>query len=91
MLGFFKVSPYALKMTSFCMNYCINRHCSGVVAAQVAGIAAFKSPTLLGPVYFPLNNVGFRSGQVAANQAQVNEPGFGTFGSVGRCQVHLEK
>lgn len=46
MLGFFKVSPYALKMTSFCMNYCIIQHFSGVVASQVAGIAAFKSPAL---------------------------------------------
>ncbi len=45
-----------LGWASFCMNYCINAaaislwHCSGVMEAQVALIAAFRSSALLGLV-----------------------------------------
>ncbi len=68
-------------------------HCSGVMEAQVALIAAFRSSALLGLVslifiygvqvrriYWPIKH----------SNTMVIEPAFGTFGSVGRCQVLLE-
>ncbi len=69
--------------------------------AQVALIAAFSSSALLGlvPLIFLLTiphrcSMGFRSGEFAGQSSTVNtmviEPAFGTFGSVGRCQVLLE-
>ncbi len=95
-----------LGWASFCMNYCINAAWYGggqSVAllrcneAQVALIAAFRSSALLGLVslIFLLTishrfSMGFRSGEFAGSNAMVIEPAFGTFGSVGRCQVMLE-
>ncbi len=67
--------------------------------AQVALIAAFRSSELLGLVslIFLLTiphrfSMGFRSGEFAgqSSNTMVIEPAFGTFGSVGRCQVLLE-
>ncbi len=75
-------------------------HCSGVMEAQVALIAAFRSFALLGLVslIFLLTiahrfSMGFRSGWVCwpikHSNTMVIEPAFGTFGSVGRWQVLL--
>ncbi len=69
--------------------------------AQVALIAAFRSSALLGllSLIFLLTiphrfSMGFRSGEFAGQSSTVTpiviEPAFGTFGSVGRCQVLLE-
>ncbi len=77
-------------------------HCSGVMEAQVALIAAFRSSALLSlmSLIFLLTilhrfSMGFRSGRVCwpikHGNTKVIEPAFGTFGSVGRCQVLLEK
>ncbi len=77
-------------------------HCSGVMEAQVALIAAFRSSALLSlmSLIFLLTilhrfSMGFRSGRVCwpikHGYTMVIEPAFGTFGSVGRCQVLLEK
>ncbi len=79
-------------------------HCSGVMEAQVAMIAAFRSSELFGLVtlIFLLTiphrfSMGFRSGeslwgsgQAKHSNTMVIEPAFGTFGSVGRSQVLLE-
>ncbi len=75
--------------------------CSGVMEAQVALIAAFMSSALLGLVYFiflltipQIFSMWFRSGTICCSikhsNTIVTEPAFGTFGSVGRCQVLLE-
>ncbi len=69
--------------------------------AQVALIAAFRSSALLGLVSFIFLltiphrfSKGFRSDEFAGQSSTVTplviEPAFGTFGSVGRCQVLLE-
>ncbi len=75
-------------------------HCSGVMEAQVALISAFGSSALLGLVslIFLLRIphrflMGFRSGiswPIKHSNTMVIEPAFGTFGSVGRCQILLE-
>ncbi len=64
--------------------------------AQVALIAAFRSSALLGLVslIFLLTipyrfSMGIRSGECTGQSSTVT-PAFGTFGSVGRCQVLLE-
>ncbi len=76
-------------------------HCSGVMKAQIALITAFRSSAcwvwclsiflLTIPHTF---SMGFRSGEFAGpikhSNTMVIEPAFGTFGSVGRCQVLLE-
>ncbi len=95
-----------LGWASFCMNYCINAAWYGgdqPVAllrcneTQVTLITAFSSSALLGLVslIFLLTishrfSMGFRSGEFAGSNTMVIEPAFGTFGSVGRCQVMLE-
>ncbi len=72
-----------------------------VMEAQVALIATFRSSALLGLVslIFLLTiphkfSMGFRSGNFAGQSSTVTpwslNPAFGTFGSVGRCQVLLE-
>ncbi len=70
--------------------------------AQVSLTVAFRSSALLGLVslIFLLTiphrlSMGFRSGEFAGQSSTVTpcmviEPAFGTFGSVGRCQVLLE-
>ncbi len=68
--------------------------------AQVSLTVAFSSSALLGLVslIFLLTiphrfSMGFRSGEFAgqsSSNTMVIEPAFGTFGSVGRCQVLLE-
>ncbi len=69
--------------------------------AQVSLTVAFSSSALLGLVslIFLLTiphrfSMGFRSGEFAGQSSTGNtmviEPAFGTFGSVGRCQVLLE-
>ncbi len=69
--------------------------------AQVSLIAAFRSSALLGlmSLIFLLTiphrfSIGFRSGGFAGQSRTVTlwftEPAFGTFGSVGRCQILLE-
>ncbi len=70
--------------------------------AQVDLIAAFRSSALLGlaTLIFLLTiphifSIGIRSGEFAGQSSTVTpsmliEPAFGTFGSVGRCQVLLE-
>ncbi len=69
--------------------------------AQVSLTVAFRSSALLGLVslIFLLTiphrfSMGFRSGRVCwpikHSNTMVIEPAFGTFGSVGRCQVLLE-
>ncbi len=69
--------------------------------AQVSLTAAFSSSALLGLVslIFLLTiphrfSMGFMSGNVCwpikHSNTMVIEPAFGTFGSVGRCQVLLE-
>ncbi len=76
-------------------------HCSGVMEAQVALIAAFRSSALLSLVslIFLLTiahifSMGFRSGEFAGQSSTVTPWSLnqllGTFGSVGRCQVLLE-
>ncbi len=76
-------------------------HCWGGMEAQVSLIVAFSSSALLGLVslIFLLTiphrfSMGFRSGWVCwpikHSNTMVIEPAFGTFGSVGRCQVLLE-
>ncbi len=61
-------------------------HCSGVMEAQVALIAAFRSSALLGLVSLIfLLTIPHRFWFT-----MVIEPAFGSFGSVGRCQVLLE-
>ncbi len=76
-------------------------HCSGVIETQVALIVVFRSSALLGLVslIFLLTiahrfSMRFRSGKFAVpikhSNTMVIEPAFGTFGSVGRCQVLLE-
>ncbi len=96
-------------LASFCMNYCINAAWhggkqpvarSGVMEAQVALIAAFRSSALLGLVslIFLLTishrfSMGFRSGDFtgqSSSNTMVIKPAFGTFGTVCRCQVLLE-
>ncbi len=79
-------------------------HCWGGMEAQVSLIAAFRSSALLGLVslIFLLTiphrfSMGFRSGEfcwpIKHSNTMVIEPAFGTFGSVGMCQVlqHLHK
>ncbi len=88
---------------SFCKNYCINaawHEDNQPVAllrcneAQVALIAAFGSSALLGLVslIFLLTIVQVRwvCWPIKHSNTMVIEPAFGTFGSVGRCQVLLE-
>ncbi len=66
--------------------------------AQVSLTVAFRSSALLGLVslIFLLTiphrfSMGFRSSEFAGQSStMVIEPAFGTFGSVGRCQVLLE-
>ncbi len=63
--------------------------------AKVALIVAFRSSALLGLVSLIfLLTVRFRSGKfcwpIKHSNTMVIEPAFGTFGSVGRCQVLLE-
>ncbi len=68
--------------------------------AQVTLITAFRSSVLLGLVslIFLLTishrfSMGFRSGEFSgqsSSNTMVIKPAFGTFGSVGRCQVLLE-
>ncbi len=68
--------------------------------AQVSLTVAFSSSALLGLVslIFLLTiphrfSMGFRSGEcwpIKHGNTMVIEPAFGTFGSVGRCQVLLE-
>ncbi len=75
-------------------------HCSGVMEAQVALIAAFKSSALLGLVSLiflltiPYILYGVQVRRVCwpikHSNTMVIEPDFGTFGSVGRCQVLLQ-
>ncbi len=75
-------------------------HCSGVMEAQVALIAAFRSSALLGLVslIFLLTDSQILYGvqvrrvcwSIEHSNTMVIEPVFGTFGSVGRCQVQLE-
>ncbi len=72
-------------------------HCSGVMKAQVALIAAFRSSALLGlvsliflltiPYRFSMRS---RSGEFVGQSNITVITAFGTFGSVGRCQVLLE-
>ncbi len=75
-------------------------HCSDVMEAQVALIAAFRSSVMLGLVslIFLLTihrfSMGLRSGEFAGQSSTVTPwslTQLGTFGSVGRCQVLLEK
>ncbi len=75
-------------------------HCSGVIEAQVALIAAFRSSALLGLVsHLPLDNTPLILYGVQVRRVYwpikhsntiVIESAFGTFGSVGRRQVLLE-
>ncbi len=76
-------------------------HCWGGMEAQVSLTVAFSSSALLGLVslIFLLTiphrfSIRFRSGEFAGlikhSNTMVIEPAFGTFGSVGRCQVLLE-
>ncbi len=78
-------------------------HCSGVMEAQVALIAAFRSSALLGLVslFFLLTIPNLRGlnmpvqvrrvcWPIKHSNTMVIEPAFGTFGSVGRCQILLE-
>ncbi len=76
-------------------------HCWGGMEAQVSLTVAFSSSALLGLVslIFLLTiphifSMGFRSGEFAGQSSTVNtmviEPAFGTFGSVGRCQILME-
>ncbi len=75
-------------------------HGSGVMEAQVALIAAFRSSALLGLVslFFLLTTPQILYGvqvrrvcwPIKHSDTMVIEPPFGTFGSVGRCQVLLE-
>ncbi len=64
--------------------------------AQVSLIGAFSSSAFFGLVsYFPLDNTPYRSGEFAS-QSSTPTPWsfnstFGAFGSVGRCQILLEK
>ncbi len=68
--------------------------------AQVSLTVAFSSSALLGLVSFIFLltipnrfSMGFRSGEFAgqsSSNTMVIEPAFGTFGSVGMCQVLLE-
>ncbi len=78
-------------------------HCSGVMEAQVALIVAFRSSALLGlvsliflltiPHRLSMHGVQVRwvCWPIKHSNTMVIEPAFGTFGSVGRCQVLLEK
>ncbi|MED6266603.1 hypothetical protein CHARACLAT_003753 [Characodon lateralis] len=73
------------------------RQCSGFMEDQIALIVAFKSSALVGlmDLIFLLTiphrmSIGFRSGEFVGLSSTVTEPPFGTFGSVGRCQVLLE-
>ncbi len=76
-------------------------HCSGVMEAQVALIAAFRSSVLLGLVslIFLLTiphrfSIGFRSGEFAGQSSTVTPWSLNQllvpFGRVDRCQVLLE-
>ena len=76
-------------------------HCWGVMEDQDASIAAFSSSALLGlmSLIFLLAmphrfSMGFTSGEFAGQSSTVTlwtlNQVFGTFGSVGRCQVLLE-
>ena len=74
--------------------------CNGSPGCFVALIAAFRSSALLIllSLIFHLTiphrfSVGFRSGTFAGQSSTItpwSKPAFGTFGSVGRCQVLLE-
>ncbi len=70
-------------------------HCSGVMEAQDAFITAFRSSALLGLDNTPYILYGVQVRQVCwpikHSNTMVIEPAFGTFGSVGMCQVLLEK
>ncbi len=80
-----RLQPQILGWASFCMKYCINAmeairlwHCSGVIEAQVALMAAFRSSALLGLVslIFLLTihhrfSIGFRSGEFAHQSSTV--------------------
>ncbi len=76
-------------------------HCWGGMEAQVALIAAFRSSALLGLVSLiflltiPYILYGVQVRRVCwpikHSNTMVIEPAFGTFGSVCRCQVLLEK
>ncbi len=75
-------------------------HCWGGMEAQVSLTVAFSSSALLGLVslIFLLtipHRFSMGSGQASLlaikhSNTMVIEPAFGTFGSVGRCQVRLE-
>ncbi len=73
-------------------------HCSGVMEAQVALIAAFRSSALLGLVSLiflltiphRLVQVWWVCWPIKHSKTMVIEPAFGTFVSVGRYQVLLE-
>ncbi len=84
-----------LGLASFCMNYCINVawHCSGVMEAQVALIAAFRSSALLGLVslIFLLTiiphrfSMGFRSGEFAGQSSTVTPCHWTSFWYLWQC------
>ncbi len=77
-------------------------HCSGVMEDQVALIAAFRLSALLGlvsliflltiPHRLSMHGVQVRwvCWLIKHSNTMVTEPAFGTFGSVGRCQVLME-
>ncbi len=79
-------------------------HCWGGVEAQVSLTVAFSSSAFFGLLYliFLLTilhrfSLGFRSGEFAGQSStptptpwSFNQPTFGAFGSVGRCQILLE-
>ncbi len=71
-------------------------HCSGVMEAQVTLIAAFRSSALLGLVSLIFidslwgSEVRRVCWPIKHSNTMVIEPAFGTFGSLGKCQVLLE-
>ncbi len=71
-------------------------HCSGVMEAQVALIAAFRSSALLGLGSFifllttPHSQVRRVCWPIKHSNTMVIEPAFGTFVTLCRCQVLLE-
>ena len=68
-------------------------HCSGVMEAQVALTAAFRSSALLVQVsliFVLIIQAMWVCWPIKHSNTVVIEPAFGIFGSVGRCQVLLE-
>ena len=73
----------------FCLNDCINAEWHGA-DPPVAPLRCDGLVSLIFLLTIPLTfSLGFRSGEFAGQPS--SNPGVCTFGSVGRCQVLLEK